>query len=287
MPVLFSYQYHTSISPHPIPSRRILSPRAFQPLIKPDTHRVPNSNDTASSPKESGLNTRKSLVESRLSFPPMTGTPSSIAARAAVMFRRSAPQLPHSSHKTNPQFVATPHTLPSGKTKIKVHEVKPVTRQQKAFFPTFFSSIRTLSVTLLFVAITFQFFHKPFIDLLPRSTSKPNPTPTGPVPQEIFACESTSAVPSTPKTGPDDTLCEPKKNYYTDPQSTTETIVKEHQVVAADINEMGSNMTLVDKANAIAADFEYTPQQVRDGVKEYLRLMGENFWLDPTLSKAY
>jgi hexokinase len=36
---------------------------------------------------------------------------------------------------------------------------------------------------------------------------------------------------------------------------------------------MGSNMTLVDKAKAIAEEFEYTPQQVRNGVKEYLRLM--------------
>lgn len=194
------------------------------------------------------------------------------------MFRSSAPQLPHSSHKSNPQFVATPHTLPSGKAKIKVHEVKPVTRQQKAFFPAFFSSIRTLSVALLLVAISFQFFHKPFIDRLPRSTSKLNPTLTRLVPQETFASESTSAVPST---GPDDyfkslTLCRPNKIYHNDPQPT-ETIVKEYQVVAADINEMGSSMTLVEKANAIAAEFEYTPQQVRDGVKEYIRLMGENF----------
>lgn len=213
----------------------------------------------------------------------MTGTPSSIAARAAVMFRSSAPQLPHSSHKTNPQFVATPHTLPSGKAKIKVHEVKPVAKQQKAFFPTFFSSIRTLSVALLFVAISFQFFHKPFIDRLPRSTSKLNPPPARLVPQEIFASESTSAVPSTPKTGPDDnyfksfTLCRPNKIYHNDPQPKTEKIVKEYQVVTADINKMGSSMTLVEKANAIAAEFEYTPQQVRDGVKEYIRLMGENF----------
>lgn len=194
------------------------------------------------------------------------------------MFRSSAPQLPHSSHKSNPQFVATPHTLPSGKAKIKVHEVKPVTRQQKPFFPAFFSSIRTLSVALLLVAISFQFFHKPFIDRLPRSTSKLNPTLTRLVPQETFASESTSTVPST---GPDDyfkslTLCRPNKIYPNDPQPT-ETIVKEYQVVAADINEMGSSMTLVEKANAIAAEFEYTPQQVRDGVKEYIRLMGENF----------
>lgn len=33
-------------------------------------------------------------------------------------------------------------------------------------------------------------------------------------------------------------------------------------------------MTLIDKAKIIAEEFEYTPQQVRDGVKEYLRLMG-------------
>lgn len=203
------------------------------------------------------------------------------------MFRSSAPQLPHSSHKTNPQFVATPHTLPSGKAKIKVDEVKPVTSQQKAFFPAFFSSIRTLSVALLFIAISFQFFHKPFIDRLPRSTSRLDPTPTRLVPQEIFASESTSAVPSTPKTGLDDnfkgfTLCKLNKIYHNDPQPT-ETIVKEYQVVAADINEMGSSMTLVEKANAIAMEFEYTPQQVRDGVKEYIRLMGENFWLDPIL----
>lgn len=210
----------------------------------------------------------------------MTGAPSSITARAAAMFRSSAPQLPHSSHK------ATPHTTPSGKAKIKVDKVKPVTRQQKAFFPAFFSSLRTLSVALLFVTIALQFFHKPFIDLLPRSTSKPKPTPTRLVPQEIFGSESTSAVPSTPKTGPDNnyfrgfTLCEPNKSYHNDPQQA---VAKELQVVAADINEMGSNMTLVDKANAIAEDFEYTPQQVRNGVKEYLRLMGKRFWPDSIL----
>lgn len=197
------------------------------------------------------------------------------------MFSSSAPQLPHRSHKTNP---ATPHTLPSAKAKIKIDEVKPVTRPQKAFFPAFSSNLRTLSIALLFVAIALQFFHKSFIDLLPRSNSKPESTTTQLVSKEIFGGQSTLAVPST----------QPEDNYFQDftlykpnrillhnnPQHTTETIVKELQITSADTNEMGSNMTLVDKANTIAAEFEYTPQQVRDGVKEYLRLMGENFWSD-------
>lgn len=187
------------------------------------------------------------------------------------MFSSSAPQLPHRSHKTNPQFVATPHTLPSGKTKIKVDEVKPVTRQQKAFFPAFlfFPIFRTLSVALLFVAIT---LHKPFIDLLPRSNSKLNSTTTTRVPKEFFGGQDISS-------NNDFTLYNPSGIYHNDPQHTTEPIVKDLQVTIENINEMGSNMTLVDKANAIAAEFEYTPQQVRDGVNEYLRLMGENFWL--------
>lgn len=195
------------------------------------------------------------------------------------MFSSSAPQLPHRSHKTKP---ATPHTLPSAKAKIKIDEVKPVTRPQKAFFPAFFSNLRTLSVALLFVAIALQFFHKPFIDLLPRSNSKLKSTTTQLVPKEIFGGQSTSAVPST---RPDNnylqnfTLYKPNGIFHNNLQHTTETIVKD-QIASADTNEMGSNMTLVDKANAIAAEFEYTPQQVRDGVKEYLRLMGKNFWLD-------
>lgn len=215
----------------------------------------------------------------------MDTTPSSIAARAAVMFSSSAPQLPHRSHKTNPQFVATPHTLPSGKIKIKVDEVKPVTRQQKAFFPAFlfFPILRTLSVALLFVAIT---LHKPFVDLLPWSNSKLNSTTITRVPKEIFGGQGISAVPSDDNHFQDITLYNPNGIYHNDPQHTTETIVKDIQVTIANINEMGSNMTLVDKANAIAAEFEYTPQQVRDGVNEYLRLMGENFWLD-ILREAY
>lgn len=193
------------------------------------------------------------------------------------MFSSSAPQLPHRSHKTKP---ATPHTLPSAKAKIKIDEVKPVTRPQKAFFPAFFSNLRTLSVALLFVAITLQFFHKPFIDLLSRSNSKLESTTTKLVPKEIFGGQSTSAVPSTRPDNnyfQDFTLYKPNGIFHNNPQHT---IAKELQITSADINEMGSSMTLVDKANAIAAEFEYTPQQVRDGVKEYLRLMGKNFWSD-------
>lgn len=196
------------------------------------------------------------------------------------MFSSSAPQLPHRSHKTKP---ATPHTLPSAKAKIKIDEVKPVTRPQKAYFPAFFSNLRTLSVALLFVAIALQFFHKPFIDLLPRSNSKLKSITTRLAPKEIFGGQSTSAVPSTrPENNyfQDFTLYKPTGIFHNNPQHTTETIVKELQIPSADINEMGSNMTLVDKANAIAAEFEYTPQQVRNGVKEYLRLMGKNFWSD-------
>lgn len=217
-----------------------------------------------------------------------TTPPPSIAARAAAMFSSSAPQLPHRSHKTNPQFVATPHILPSGKTKIKVDEVKPVTRQQKAFFPAFlfFPILRTLSVALLFVAIT---LHKPFIDLLPRSNSKLNSTITTQVPKGIFGGQGISTVPSTRPNNDhfqDFTLYKPSGIYNNDPQHTTEPIVKDLQVTIENINEMGSNMTLVDKANAIAAEFEYTPQQVRDGVNEYLRLMGERIsgWI---LREAY
>lgn len=34
-------------------------------------------------------------------------------------------------------------------------------------------------------------------------------------------------------------------------------------------------MTLIEKAKSIAAEFEYTPEQARAGVKEFLRLMGK------------
>lgn len=225
----------------------------------------------------------------------MTGASSPIATRAAVRFRSSAPQLPHSSRKTTKlqkiDFVGTPQTPPSGKAKTKADKVKPVTIQQKAtflFFPTLSSSLRTLSVVLLLVAVALQFFHKPFIDLLPHSVPKPKPTPTRLVPHEIFGSESTSAAISAPRTAPDNyiegfAICGQRKRYYngpnpnldSPPRKTTE--VRELRIGAADTNKMGSNMTLVDKAKAIAEEFEYTPQQVRNGVKEYLQLMGKTF----------
>lgn len=221
----------------------------------------------------------------------MTGTP--IATRATAWFRSSAPQLPHSSRKTKVDFVATPHTPPSGKAKTKVDKVKSVTKQQKAtitFFPAFSPTLRFVSVVLFF-ALILQFFHKPFIDILPHS-SKLKPTPTRLFPHEFFGSESTSAAISTPKSTPENFIeglatCGPNNRYQTSPssdpdspQQTKETIVKKLQVAAADTNRnMGSNMTLVDKAKVIAEEFEYTPKQVRDGVKEFLRLMGETTWL--------
>lgn len=35
------------------------------------------------------------------------------------------------------------------------------------------------------------------------------------------------------------------------------------------------NMSLAEKATKIAGELEYSPEQVREGVKEFLRLMGE------------
>ena len=98
---------------------------------------------------------------------------------------------------------------------------------------------------------------KPFPRLRPSTTTSSK--------FEIFATESTSAVLPTPIDWTREEL----------PSHLTFDHTKKHSQTQ-DIMAPIAPSPLVERARAVAEEFEYTPEQVNAGVQEFLRLMGEN-----------